>query len=220
MFSERTDFYKFFSNLQRNLRNDYEQRNIAIVIPLSIFRIVYFIAAQFFLAVFMTVILPAGWIMLGLGKNSSFWREREHMTHLPAFYSPQSENRRESSREGSVAFLVFSLSAVMFGGLHCIAWQFNFPTHTESLVWRVLSLYITTIPMTVLVCTVLQIIISLGGKSMENLSLWVFGTAFGLFTGLYLPARMILLVESFLTLRELPAEAFLTVDWNNFIPHF
>ncbi|KAF9564173.1 hypothetical protein CPC08DRAFT_705518 [Agrocybe pediades] len=219
MFSERTDFYRFFSDLKRNLRNDYEQRNIVIFIPLSIFRIVTFIVIQFAFVLLFTVIVPAGWIMLGIGKNSNFWREREGMTHLPAFYSPQSENRAESSREGSIAFLVFSLSAIMFGGLHCIAWHFNFPTHAESVIWRVLSLYITTIPVSALLCAALQALLSLGGKATEDLSIWVFAGTFSLVTGLYLPVRMVLLVESFITLRALPANAFLNVDWNNFIPH-
>ena len=35
---------------------------------------------------------------------------------------------------------------------------------------------------------------------------------------LYAPARLILLIESFTTLRDMPERALLDLDWTNFIP--
>ena len=40
--------------------------------------------------------------------------------------------------------------ATIFGGIHCVAWSFQFPSHTEQLLWRIASLSITCVP-TVLV---------------------------------------------------------------------
>ena len=35
---------------------------------------------------------------------------------------------------------------VFFGAIHCIAWVFSFPTHTELLMWRISSVAITAVP--------------------------------------------------------------------------
>jgi hypothetical protein len=45
--------------------------------------------------------------------------------------------------------VVFALFGVIFGGLHCVGWSFEFPTHTEQTLWRSTSLAITAIPLIV-----------------------------------------------------------------------
>ncbi|CZR66966.1 uncharacterized protein PAC_16865 [Phialocephala subalpina] len=45
--------------------------------------------------------------------------------------------------------LISSLTAVstmVFGGLHCIAWSFEFPSRTEVLLWRIASISSATLP--------------------------------------------------------------------------
>ena len=43
--------------------------------------------------------------------------------------------------------VVFTLFGVIFGGLHCIGWNFRFPTHSEHSLWQSTSLAITAIPL-------------------------------------------------------------------------
>ena len=44
--------------------------------------------------------------------------------------------------------------------------------------------------------------------------------AIGAVTLLYVIGRITIIVLAFMSLRALPADAFQTVDWNNYIPHF
>ena len=39
------------------------------------------------------------------------------------------------------------LVTMVFGGIHCIAWSFAFPSTTEQLLWRISSIAITGIPL-------------------------------------------------------------------------
>jgi hypothetical protein len=41
---------------------------------------------------------------------------------------------------------LLGFSSLVFGSLHCIAWNFQFPTRTELLCWRVASLLSATLP--------------------------------------------------------------------------
>ena len=45
--------------------------------------------------------------------------------------------------------LGWSWSQWSFGGIHCIAWSFAFPSSTEQLLWRISSIAITGIPLPV-----------------------------------------------------------------------
>jgi hypothetical protein len=58
--------------------------------------------------------------------------------------------------EGNVP-LIFSImagSALIFGGLHCLAWNFEFPSHAELILWRTASLISAILPL-------LQVVFSL-----------------------------------------------------------
>ena len=41
---------------------------------------------------------------------------------------------------------LMAISSLIFGGLHCLAWNFDFPTHAELMLWRVASLATSALP--------------------------------------------------------------------------
>ena len=105
---------------------------------------------------------------------------------------------------------------VCFGAIHCISWGFSFPTHAELLMWRVLCVAITAVP----------IYISLGFLLADRLGdkfhlFYFIGFYFCPLSGgiLYILARAITLVLALTSLRDLPPGAYETVHWTTFIPH-
>ena len=60
---------------------------------------------------------------------------------VPTFYSG-----KPSETTDGYSIIAALLIAVAFGGIHCIAWSFQFPSHPEQLIWRISSLTITCAP--------------------------------------------------------------------------
>jgi hypothetical protein len=105
-------------------------------------------------------------------------------------------------------FSLLVLVSTVFGGIHCIGWSFDFPSHTEQLLWRISSISITGIPLGLVVIDMI-----LG--HFEHL----LDILFYLLCLLYIVSRVLLLVVSLTTLRSLPSSAFQTVEWTTFLPH-
>lgn len=116
------------------------------------------------------------------------------------------------------------VGGVLFGAVHCVAWNFHFPTSGEALAWRVCSVLISCLP----------------ALSVLSLSLWMKlnprhgGIRDGqsptakrivalvliiLFLIPYILARLFLIFEVFRTLFFLPPDAFIET-WSGSFPHF
>ena len=99
---------------------------------------------------------------------------------------------------------------VCFGAIHCIAWLFTFPTHTELLAWRISSIAITAVPVYIPVGFLLAAWVD--NNNLAYISILPAGI-------LYISARAVTLVLAFTSLRDLPPGAYETVHWTTFIPH-
>lgn len=44
-------------------------------------------------------------------------------------------------------YFSFTLIGALFGAIHCIGWNFFFPTRTEAIIWRISSAVITGVPL-------------------------------------------------------------------------
>ena len=134
---------------------------------------------------------------------------------VPRFWANSTENN------AGIADLIVLGVGVYFGAIHCIAWHFSFPTHTELLIWRVSSVAITAIPFYIPLMFGLAIPLNNMNKFDTAASIIAGIAILSLFPAglLYILAKVFTLVLAFTSLRELPPGAFDTVHWTTFIPH-
>ncbi|KAG2035639.1 hypothetical protein BDR03DRAFT_1012326 [Suillus americanus] len=100
-----------------------------------------------------------------------------------------------------VPFIAAFLMATIFGGVHCIAWYFTFPTSTDQALWRVGAVAITATP--------------IAGAALGFLMAPFI--AFAVLS--YITGRVIILGLMFTTIRNFPPGAYLAVSWTSIVPH-
>ncbi|KAK3986966.1 hypothetical protein QBC44DRAFT_383592 [Cladorrhinum sp. PSN332] len=122
------------------------------------------------------------------------------------------------------ACLTFTLGAI-FGALHFLAWNIEFPTEVESTLWRVSSVVTTVWPVYMLL-TIEPVLKRLGAIHRRFLSLkhtnlsWApIRYAQYFFVLAMVLGRLYLIVEGFASLRSLQKGCYDTPQWQNFLPH-
>ncbi|KAG2149309.1 hypothetical protein DEU56DRAFT_59263 [Suillus clintonianus] len=119
-------------------------------------------------------------------------------------------------------FLIFAgiLMATTFGGIHCMAWFFTFPTNHEQVLWRMSAVAITCTPC----LEILWYEMNVNGAILVNYTMTIMPAivimflcvvALIIFALLYITSRAMLLVLMVTTLRNLPVDAYTTA----FVPH-
>ena len=141
----------------------------------------------------------------------------EHQTgdmKVPTFYSPSKD---EDELVASMLFV--PVVGVVFGGIHCAGWFFNFPSSDEAILWRVSSAVLTG---TAFLLPLLVFFFSkLDDSSLADSFLWVylFLPVSAIILLAYVVSRLFLLVEAFISLRHLAPGMLTLVKWTTFIPH-
>ena len=163
-----------------------------------------------------------GWEAIGKGLLTIFKfiigiRDRDvnlsREDSVPMFWANSTDGN-----ELVFADFIVLVVCVCFGAIHCIAWFFSFPTHTELLMWRISSITITAAP--VYIPLIFFLAGLLGGLlEFEKSAYIVFYSAPVIGGILYILARAITLVLAFTSLRDLLPGAYETVRWTTFIPH-
>ena len=112
--------------------------------------------------------------------------------------------------------LVFCLASSLFGLLHVAAWNSQFPSLIEKLLWRSAAVYVTGSGI-LIACFLLFIHVSSNASTVFTYIL-----VFSMLVCapiLYVGARLFLIIEAFLSLRALPPQAYQTPNWTISIPH-
>jgi hypothetical protein len=128
---------------------------------------------------------------------------------VPSFWTSQSD---ENEIEFIFGFVFECLVGIVFGAIHCAAWNTGFPTAEEMWIWRSCSLSVTTLP--ILVGCFL-----LAGLLPASLGFLMTRVLFFVVPLIYVLARISLLFIPFIVLRSLPPAAFTDVNWSVYIPH-
>ena len=186
--------------------------------PVRVFRKSEFLAAQSPVTETISEARKLTWmeglktvaIFIGGGQDADVDLRRED--RVPMFWANSTE---EGEDEAGYAF---AWVGILFGVIHCLAWHFSFPTHTELLMWRISSVTITVAVIYIPITHIFRYFSEKGWKILIfDDSLLVF---LSLSAGVvYIIARAITLVLAFTSLRDLPPGAYETVHWSTFIPH-
>ena len=90
----------------------------------------------------------------------------------------------------------FPAVGVLFGGVHCFAWQFPFPTKHEAVLWKVCAIYCTVYPVVVAGCILFRALIV--HQLSDRMLYWIMSLPLAS----YVVCRIILLVLTFTCLRS------------------
>jgi hypothetical protein len=120
----------------------------------------------------------------------------------------------------SIMVFIGCCSGMMFGGIHCIGWNFLFQSHTEQLLWRNACLAVLWSSASISICYGIDILKpkwrSLGSDLTNSFAIIIILTC----CFAYIVARLILVVLICLGFRSLAPGMYDTVAWTKFIPHF
>lgn len=117
----------------------------------------------------------------------------------------------------SSPFLCLSaFSGAIFGMIHCLAWNFEFPSHFEQILWRTCSTIIAGLCLCIMAFVLIYIIVPIPHSLRKS------PITKGVCSSIsicFVLTRFSLLLLSIIGLRNLPVSAFHNVQWLEFIPH-
>ncbi|KAJ3768041.1 hypothetical protein FB446DRAFT_848694 [Lentinula raphanica] len=141
----------------------------------------------------------------GLAERNFFKRYYGRIASFNRFFALEPSSHQDK--------LVVYGTAMVFGAIHCAAWNFYFPTEAEQTLWRICAAVTTSIPLLIICYDYL-------GYTIEDTRIELpveFALSFVIL--FYIFARWVLIVQAFIALRRLPSTAYETVEWVNLLPH-
>ncbi|KAI4282753.1 MAG: hypothetical protein L6R38_002712 [Xanthoria sp. 2 TBL-2021] len=130
-------------------------------------------------------------------------------------------NDRNPQLYGLQQRVVYSLLVIFFSTISFAEWYFDFPSHTEKFIWRAAcigveaSLFIHAIAEAVSHHAPPHDYMYIEGYKLH----WPANLVFFVPAAAYFVARLALIAVAFSSLRSLPAESYVKLEWTTFIPH-
>ncbi|KAK7028217.1 hypothetical protein VNI00_014907 [Paramarasmius palmivorus] len=106
--------------------------------------------------------------------------------------------------------------AALFVAIHCIPWVFQFPTHTEQLLWRISAVAVAVAPIASGLLHGYVTKLNDLAPGWIQIGSFIFAVALSFAYAIF---RITLIVIAFTALRDLPSSAYQTVQWTTFWPH-
>ena len=136
---------------------------------------------------------------------------------VPTFYASEPAGS-EITGDIIARLICIPVVGVVFGGIHCVGWYFNFPSSAEAMLWRVSSAVLTGMAFLMPIFAFFVVFLSqfINSTSLKEQFTVAFSSIMIL---VYVVSRLILLVEAFISLRHLTPGMLALVTWTSFLPH-
>jgi hypothetical protein len=174
-------------------------------------------------------------IVSELGDMGFFFSETDYLVHcMLNFPSLSNLSLGQVNVHRNLLPSIFAFTALAYGGLHLSAWNDFYPSRVERILWIIAALWIASSGALVWAFFSARLlkkkVISASQKRVlyrcnEASNQWEYWSSKFVkwcvyFIGIsFAVARVFLVVEAFVSLREAPKRMYLTPDWSNFIPH-
>ncbi|USP76876.1 hypothetical protein yc1106_04150 [Curvularia clavata] len=151
-----------------------------------------------------------------------------YITELVQYHAPDWPNDGLLRRTQSLVMgMVLWGASMAYGAIHVAAWDYFFPTPLEQLFWRMSSVWVTFCAAFWLVTNLLAHVfpfIDTIWIAYNKRSLGLFSTLIITFLCVlcgvsYITSRIYIVVEAFISIREVPRGVYETPTWSQVFPH-
>ncbi|KAI0536509.1 hypothetical protein GGR58DRAFT_514480 [Xylaria digitata] len=125
------------------------------------------------------------------------------------------------------------IPSLIHSAVHLLGWNFTYPSSIEQLLWRISAVILASI--SAVSVGIVHMLVTIGYQGKYNLAwVWInfqrqeprsgkYSNLLDIFLGLlflcHATARLYIIVEAIISLRNLPADVFVTIHWTDFLPH-
>ena len=133
----------------------------------------------------------------------------------PRFWGPVDDNDKGLYYIPDMPVIdsLFTISFMVFSGIHCAAWQYNFPSLLETRLWQVSAVASGLLPLSLVI----------HGQGLyplpDALPPWAHRWLALVTMAFYILARLFLLVEVFIAFRSAPAGIYNQLQWPSYFGH-
>ncbi|GKZ36548.1 hypothetical protein AbraIFM66950_007701 [Aspergillus brasiliensis] len=170
-----------------------------------------------------------------LEKPHQRWHRRPTLESLRPQKSPlqrMPDDKIVFSGFSQRTWLLVSIQAMVHPAVHLLGWNHVFPTSTEQLLWRIMSVFLASgLPLSSMLRITLTALgfdghqsltwiwVQPRGQDEKGWRAWVLDVVMSFISACLVPARLFIIIEAFISLRRLPWSSYETVEWTSFIPH-